>query len=235
MLSYRRFRFGNLADVSVLDTRQYRSRQPCGDGFKSNCSEASEASRNMLGAAQEQWLADGLRSSDATWQVLAQQVLFSQFDWRSYPWVPDTGHPAPNLDTWDGVSAARDRVMGMLGQARSRNAVVLSGDVHRGAALELRQDWRKPESACVGVEFLATSISSGGDGFAKMPNADALHANNPHLKFISDQRGYNRHIVTPQRWQADFRSVDRVRTAGGTVSTAKSFVVEAGKPGLVDA
>jgi alkaline phosphatase D len=235
MLSYRRFRFGSLADVAVLDTRQYRSLQPCGDGFKANCSEASEPGRSMLGAKQEQWLAEGLRDSEATWQVLAQQVLFSQFDWRSYPWVPDTGHPAPNLDAWDGTRAARDRVMDMLRHARSKNAVVLTGDVHRGAAFELKDDWQKPASACVGVEFLATSISSGGDGFAKMPNADALHANNPHLKFISDQRGYSRHVVTPQRWQADFRVVDQVRAQGGTVSTARSFVVEAGKPGLTDA
>jgi alkaline phosphatase D len=235
MLSFRRFRFGNLADVSVLDTRQYRSRQPCGDGFKSGCSEAIDASRTMLGARQEQWLAGGLGTSEATWQVLAQQVLFSQFDWRSYPWAPESGQPVPNLDSWDGVSAARDRVMDMLRQAHTRNAVVLTGDVHRGAALELKEDWQKPESACVGVEFLATSISSGGDGFAKMPNADVLHASNPHLKFISDQRGYGRHVVTPQRWQADFRIVDKVSTPGAVVSTAKSFVVEAGKPGLADA
>src|SRR5262249_28656401 len=156
----RRFQFGNLADVAVLDTRQYRSRQPCGDGFKA-CSEAADPSRSMLGARQEQWLAEGLRSSEATWQGLAQQGLFSAFDWRSYPWVADSGQPAANLDSWDGATAARDRVMGMLREARSRNAVVLTGDVHRGAALELRDDWRKPESACLGVEFLATSISSG--------------------------------------------------------------------------
>jgi alkaline phosphatase D len=34
MQAYRAFRFGNLADIAVLDTRQYRSPQPCGDGFK---------------------------------------------------------------------------------------------------------------------------------------------------------------------------------------------------------
>lgn len=234
LLAYRRFQFGNLASLSVLDTRQYRSRQACDDGFKA-CAEAADAGRTMLGAPQEQWLAQGLRSSTTTWQVLAQQVLFSQLDWRSHPWLPASDQPLMNMDAWDGASAARDRVMQSLKQANVRNAVVLTGDMHRGVALELKENWRNPESACVGVEFLATSISSGGDGVAIIENADALHANNPHLKFISDQRGYNRHTVTAERWQADYRVVDHISTPDAAVSTAKSYVTEPGRPGLVDA
>ena len=42
LLAYRHLPFGNLADLAVLDTRQYRSDQPCGDGFKANCAEAEE-------------------------------------------------------------------------------------------------------------------------------------------------------------------------------------------------
>ena len=35
--------FGDLAEFSVLDTRQYRSDQPCGDGNKPQCEDALEA------------------------------------------------------------------------------------------------------------------------------------------------------------------------------------------------
>jgi alkaline phosphatase D len=77
VLAYCHLSFGKLADVAVLDTRQYRSKQPCGDGIKANCTEADEPNRTMLGEAQEKWLGDLLRSSAGTWQVLAQQVLFS--------------------------------------------------------------------------------------------------------------------------------------------------------------
>jgi alkaline phosphatase D len=213
----------------VLDTRQYRSKQPCGDGFKAHCVEATEAARTMMGAQQEAWLADGLRERNSGWQVLAQQVLFAQFDWRSYPWIAPADAPVIDLDAWDGAAAARARMLRLWREAKVANPVVLTGDVHRGAALELKET---PEAACVGVEFLATSISSGGDGVPVMSNVDALQANNPHLKFISDQRGYHRHIVTPRQWQADFRVVERISTPDAPVSTAKSFAVEAGRPGL---
>jgi alkaline phosphatase D len=82
---------------------------------------------------------------------------------------------------------------------------------------------------------MATSISSGGDGSAKLENDDALLSDNPHLKFIGDERGYTRHVVTPKRWQADFRVVESVTTLGAPIATRKSFVVEAGHPGLSDA
>ena len=233
ILAYRRLPFGDLACISVLDTRQYRSRQACGDGIKA-CADAAEASRTMMGATQEQWLADGLRGDRATWQVLAQQVLFAQLDWRSYPWLPASDVPLMNMDAWDGVSAARDRIMRLLQDAKVQNPVVLTGDMHRGCAFELKQDWRNPSSACIGVEFLATSISSSGDGTAKMENADALYANNPHLKFISEQRGYSSHLVTSTRWLTDYRVVSQISTPGAPVTTARTFVTEAGKPGLAD-
>jgi alkaline phosphatase D len=113
--------------------------------------------------------------------------------------------------------------------------VILSGDAHMDLALEVKGDWRGAKSPCVGVEFLTTSISSGGDGSPSDKNADAIYADNPHLTFVGTQRGYTRHVVTPQRWQADLRAVERVSTPGAPVATAKSFVVEAGRPGLADA
>jgi len=239
VLAYRRFRVGSLMDVAVLDTRQYRSKQPCGDGIKANCTAADEPLRTMMGARQEAWFAEGLRTAQAagpaTWQVLAQQVLFARLDWRSYPWLAASDAPLVNLDAWDGASAARDRLLRTLHEAKVTNPVVLTGDMHRGVALDLHLDWREPSSPCVAVELLATSISSGGDGVAVMSNADTLRANNPHLKFISDQRGYHRHTVTRERWQADFRVVAQISQRDQPITTAKSFVVEAGKPGLVEA
>ena len=234
VLAYRRFPIGKLADIAVLDTRQYRSKQACGDGFKP-CAEAEAASRTMMGVRQEGWLTEAYRGEVAIWQVLAQQVLFAHFDWRPYPWVAPAEAPAVDLDAWDGASAARDRMMRLWREAKVINPVVLTGDVHKGAALELKDDWRDPGSRCAGVEFLATSISSGGDGEAVMSQADALHASNPHMKFISDQRGYHRHTVTAKEWRADFRAVARISTPGAPVATVKSFVVEAGKPGLSEA
>ena len=60
MRIYRRLQFGNLIDLSVLDTRQWRSDQPCGDGSRTNCAGRLAASQTMMGAEQEKWLFDNL-------------------------------------------------------------------------------------------------------------------------------------------------------------------------------
>ncbi|WP_031335931.1 alkaline phosphatase [Rhodopseudomonas sp. B29] len=227
VLAYRGFSFGTLADIAVLDTRQYRSRQACGDGFLTDCTEADAADRSMLGAAQEQWLAARLKDNRGIWQVLAQQVLFAPFDWRGIPWIKPADKPVRNMDSWDGASAARRRLMAMLADADVANPVVLTGDMHKACAFELMRG-----DAVAGVEFLSTSISSGGDGVAAPDYLPTLQANNPHLKFFSDQRGYTRHVVTPKLWQADFRALDSIATPGQAAKTVKTLVIEAGRPGL---
>jgi alkaline phosphatase D len=231
MLAYRGFRFGNLADVAVLDTRQYRSAQPCGDGFKV-CAEADDPARTMLGEQQERWLADRLRGEKGAWQVLAQQVLFSRLDFSPFEWVTSKAPGTHNLDAWDGASAARARVLGLLRDSRAANPVVLTGDAHYGMAFEVKEDWNDPGSRSAAVEFLAPSISSNGDGARTLPNTEAILQLNPHLRYLGNERGYVRHSVTPKLWQADYRVLERVTTPDAPVLTRTSFTVEAGKPGL---
>jgi alkaline phosphatase D len=114
------------------------------------------------------------------------------------------------MDAWDGARAARERVLNVFREKPGANPVVLTGDVHRSIALEIKDDWRDPRSRTLGVEFVSTSISSGGDGSAKLDNEDALRKDNPHLKFTGEERGYTLHTVTPKLWTADFRVVERV-------------------------
>lgn len=73
--------WGALAKFHVLDTRQYRTDQNCGDGNKEvPCGNWGNHEHTMLGTAQEKWLDDGLAASRARWQVLAQQVRIAPFD-----------------------------------------------------------------------------------------------------------------------------------------------------------
>ena len=74
MRIYRRLQFGNLIDLNVLDTRQWRSDQACGDGVTTNCAEALDPARTILGSEQETWLFDNLGRAKATWTVIGQQV-----------------------------------------------------------------------------------------------------------------------------------------------------------------
>ena len=131
--------------------------------------------------------------------------------------------------------AARDRLFAAIEEAKLANVVALCGDIHQNWAGELKKNFADEKSATLGVEFVATSISSVGDGFDINDTYQALLQQQPYVKFFNSQRGYVRHVVTPARWQADFQVLDKVSVPDGRMTTRKSFVVESGKSGLADA
>lgn len=228
LLLYRRLSFGDLVTFSVLDTRQYRTDQPCGDGFKARCPAALDEAATLTGPEQERWLLDGLGASTARWNVIAQQVVMAQL-----LRIGSGGQAQFNMDAWDGYVAARNRILGFLNHRRPSNPVVITGDVHSSWVADLKADFDEPRSATVGVEFVGTSISSAGDGADTTPMTEAILRANPHVHFTNSLRGYVRCAVTPTVWQADYRVVDRVSTPDAEVRTRASFVVEAGRPGVV--
>lgn len=50
-----------------------------------------------------------------------------------------------------------------MGDSAVRNAVVLTGDVHRHWAAEIKEKYGQPDSKGVGVELVTTSITSERD------------------------------------------------------------------------
>jgi alkaline phosphatase D len=221
---YRRFTFGDLAEFSVLDTRQYRSDQACGDGRDVNCEERLEPARTITGDEQERWLLDGLEASRSTWNVLAQQVFFAQRDFDPGP------EQSLSMDAWDGYKASRDRVLSGIVERGVRNPMVLTGDVHQHYAADLKVNFDEPESATIGSELVGTSISSGGDGTDQ--GIPEQLAENPHIKYHNRQRGYVRCQLTPSTWTADFKVVEYVTVPGAPIRTDATFLVEPGSPGL---
>ena len=105
------------------------------------------------------------------------------------------------------------------------NVVVLTGDEHQNfAGLHARRGPGRRRAA----EFVATSISSGGDGQDLRPGSDRILAGNPQLKFINDQRGYLTCEVGRDEWRTNFMVVDRVSTPGGTLSQAGDLAMTRG-------
>jgi alkaline phosphatase D len=113
--------------------------------------------------------------------------------------------------------------------------VTLTGDVHDNWAGDLKRRFDDEKSATLGVEFIATSISSDGDGTDSRRDIGKVRSLNPHIKFFNGQRGYVRHIVKRDRWQADFRVVDKVSEQRRPIATRKSLTTELKKPGVQDA
>lgn len=222
---YRQLNFGNLASFSMLDTRQYRSDQPCGDGSKSPCPESLDSKQTMMGSAQEQWLMRGLRQSRARWNVIAQQVMVAPADSAAGT------DQRFSMDQWNGYSAARQRLLEFLRDAKPSNPVVLTGDIHSNWVNDLKPEFYREDSPVVATEFVGTSISSGGDGSDVRPNTAMVLSENPHIKFFNGQRGYVRCTLSQDRWQTDYKVLAAVSRPDEPISTRASFVVENGKPG----
>ncbi len=225
MQLFRRLRFGSLMELHVLDTRQYRSDQPCGDGAKPVCDQARSPDQTMLGPEQERWLQGGLAASGARWNVVANQVLVSQIDRMR------EGQVVQSMDQWGGYRVERQRLLEFLGEVRSSNPVVITGDIHSNWAVDLKRNFDDPASEVVGAEFAGTSLSSGGDGGDGTEREAELRADNPHLHFFNGQRGYVRCSIGADRLTADYRVVPYVSQPGAPIDTRATFVVEDGRPG----
>ncbi|MFC0673656.1 alkaline phosphatase D family protein [Brachybacterium hainanense] len=227
---FRRLSWGDLATFHVLDTRQYRDLQACHDGGKTwwftDCAEQADPSRTILGERQEAWLLEGMTQSPATWQLLAQSVFFAKRD--------NAAGPTTTLssDGWDGYRADRDTLVRAWSERGIANPVVLTGDVHVHFANELKADFWEPDSPTVGVELVATSITSGGDGSDTVKGEETVYAENPHIKYIRGRRGYVLSEYSTTELRVDYKTVSAVTTPDAPVSIDRTFLVPAGEPGL---
>lgn len=221
MQLYRRFRYGTLAEFSMLDNRQYRSRQAGQDA-------RWDPARSYLGAAQETWLLDGLGASSATWQVIGNQAVIVDTDTKAGP------GESYSTDNWQGYAAARQRFFQGAVDRGVDNLVVITGDAHRNTAADMLLDFRDPASRTIGAEFLGTSVTSGGDGVDLDNSGRVRLAENPHIKFMNVQRGYQRVHLTPQQWQLDYLVLPYVTAPGAPISRRARAIVEAGRPGIAD-
>ncbi|MEY2401441.1 MAG: alkaline phosphatase [Ilumatobacteraceae bacterium] len=216
---YRDMHWGGLIDLALLDGRQYRTDQACGDvtlSVEPPCPEVLDPLRTMLGDDQETWLYQQLSAGTATWNVVGNQVVFADATLNG---------AVLNYDQWDGYPLQRTHILTYLHDASIPNVVVLTGDIHLAAIAQLRAGDRGTGRP-VGVEFITTSISSVGlisDQFT-----DVLKAY-PHLVDAElTHRGYVLHTVTHERWTAEYRMVTDVLNADSEVTTLGLYAVDAG-------
>ncbi|MBK3637315.1 alkaline phosphatase D family protein [Streptomyces sp. MBT97] len=223
---YRRLHWGRLAQLDVLDTRQYRSDQAYGDGWQFPGPESENPARTLTGAAQERWLIDGWHRSRARWNVVPQQVTFARRH-------NSTSVPSQvSMDSWDGYPASRNRILAGAQAAGIENLMVLTGDVHVHHGFDIKRDFADENSRTVGTEIVTSSVSSGGNGAEKPANWATFMAANPHLRFYNGLRGYATVSLGRDLARADFKTVPYVTRQGAPLTTAASFVTEVGDQGL---
>jgi alkaline phosphatase D len=224
---YRRVQWGTLARFHMLDTRQYRWQQ----APNNNCTEIRRTDRTLTGAAQEQWLLDGLAAGGSRWDLLGQQVFFAGRDVDGSTSTCDVSE-----DSWDGYQASRQRITQGWVDRQVRNPVVLTGDVHRPWANDVKLNYFDDAAPAVGIELVTTSVTSGGNPGSTDPTPGEV-AQNPHLNYVGNQRGYVRVTVATAQLTAEFVRVSSVTEPDPTKVTAsvsRRFVVQDGQPGLQD-
>ena len=226
---YRSFAFGDLAGFWILDTRMYRTPQPCDYTFPSTaaCPEMDLPDATMTGSRQQDWLLTGLETSAARWNAMAQQTVFAPYDYGA------GGQHRFNMDQWDGYRAQRSRLLAFLAEAAPSNPIILSGDWHSCFANDIKADFSDPASGTVATEYVGSSVSSA------CPWRELVSAHldqNPHVRYFNgDHRGYVLTTVTPQTWEVSFRAVSdplEPDTDKVSIEALQTFVTEDGKPGV---
>ncbi|MGB0167434.1 MAG: alkaline phosphatase D family protein, partial [Luteibaculum sp.] len=217
---YRKFSYGKLVDLYMLDTRLEGRDEQVAIGSP----DISSAERRLLGDEQFNWLRQEMLSSKAQWKVLAQQVMMAPLR---------IGGLSINTDQWDGYTFERDRLFAFWQKEKMENLVVLTGDIHSSWASDLPTKAYNPvkDTGSVGVEFVCTSVTSPG---MEIPVAEqALLLNNPHLKFSNlSKRGYMVLVIDSLRAQAEWYFSETVLEKNSRHQFGKAFYAEKGKPFL---
>jgi alkaline phosphatase D len=222
MQVYRRFEWGTLARIHVLDTRQYRTDQA------TTPAQADDPARTMTGAAQERWLTGGLTTGSQRWNIIANQTPVAQTDEVAGP------EQVLWMDPWDGYRVQRRRLMELMGTSQVANPLVVTGDRHWTMACDLKPDFNRAGSPVVASELVATSITSNGDEdqAAWHRRWDPVIRESPHWKYGDGRRGYLLCDVDRTRTLATQRVVNTVVSNAGVASQGEQFVVQAGRKGI---
>ena len=226
---YRRLRFGQLLELSMLDLRTYRSQQTTGTGV-------DDPIRTITGAAQMTWLKNGLTASTARWKLIGNPVMIARLDVGALPaWllgplgrllgIPENGGVI-NADQWDGYNADRNELVDHLRVNGTRNVVFLTGDIHTSWANELTTRSTGAASPAA-AEFVVPSVTSDNiDDFLRLPagnglsvlGASLIRSTNPHVRWTElDGHGYGVVEVTPEHCRMDWYHLsDRTSPTSGS-------------------
>ncbi|MFI2631504.1 alkaline phosphatase D family protein [Streptomyces collinus] len=241
--TYRRLRFGKLADLSLLDLRSFRSQQ-----VKVGNGEVDDPDRTLTGRAQLDWLKAGLTSSDTTWRLVGNSVMISPFAIGSLsadllkPLAKLLGLPqeglALNTDQWDGYTDDRREILAHLRTNAIRNTVFLTGDIHMAWANDVPVDaGTYPLSPSAATEFVVTSVTSDNlDDIVKVPEgtvsavaAPVIRAANRHVHWVdTDRHGFGVLDITAERAQMDFYVISDRAKRNATAKWSRSYRTRSG-------
>ncbi|MCH8180845.1 MAG: alkaline phosphatase D family protein [Proteobacteria bacterium] len=235
---YRNFQFGSFLDLFMIENRTYRSAHACGEGdigqryFPLGCTQYASTEQTLLGAKQHNWLVEGLTQSRATWKLMGNQTFFG----RLAVTFLGTQLAPLNVDAWDGFQAERRALTGALRDAKVRNFLVATGDLHTYMTSNIKHDYGNLNPLdfdnYVGAEFMTPSVTSSNLAEMLSAKADettkvligralaepAVRLNNPHIQFFdSSRQGYSTLELTDSYTEWVAYAVDKSISDGSAV------------------
>ena len=220
---YRTVKFGNTVDLIMLDERLAGRTYPV-DSVSQSEFEASD--RTMLGAKQLAWFKNELKTSDATWKVIGNQVIFSPCD------ISDLGFGSPvNLDAWDGYPYERSQISQFLDKEKIENVIITAGDTHSSWAFEVPSEDRKSSIAIeIGTPSITSANSDEYTPLEKVLQAEqVLSLKNPHLKYTDlKNHGYVILSLSEAETAAEWYYVDKLNAPSDKEVLGKRYVVKNG-------
>jgi alkaline phosphatase D len=226
---YGKISYGDLLQFLIMDTRQYRTLQPCGDKL-TDCPERYEPKNDILGPEQEAWLLSNLSAESPQWNILANSIFMLEYD----------HNPGYYMDGWDGYVHSRARLFQHLYDNKVPNPIVISGDIHAAWVTDLKYNpdfpleaFKRGDSLTIATEFIGTSVTSILSSGWINTYRRAL-PNNPHVKYFDERPGgYARCTVTPETFRAEYKLAQNVTDRLSPVKTVATFDVAAeGDPNL---
>jgi alkaline phosphatase D len=226
---YGKISYGELLQFLVLDVRQYRTLQPCGDRL-TDCPERYDSKNDILGPQQEAWLLSNLSVQSPRWNILANSIFMLEYD----------HDPGYYMDGWDGYVHSRKRLFEHLYNNRVPNPIVISGDIHAAWVTDLKYNpgfpleaFKRNDSVTIATEFIGTSVTSTLSSGWINTYRRAL-PKNPHVKYFDERPGgYAKCTVTPDNFRAEYKLAANVVDRFSPVKTVATFDVAAeGDPNL---
>ena len=204
---YRTQRHGRTLELTLLDERQYRDNQPCGDRIAVPCG-SWDRPRTLLGHRQRSFLEGRLSVSRAAWKVVGGQSLMM-------PYRVHDGQYA-RFDSWQGYPQEREHLLQHILRNGIEDVVFLAGDVHTFVAGDVLTGMGSGQP--VAPEFAAGSVTSANPaevnfrmpGGQLIPGNDAQPATPPDV--LAHYRGLN-------PW---FDQLDLERHGYGVVSASRT-------------
>jgi alkaline phosphatase D len=209
---YRNFKWGNLLNLIMLDTRFAGRDSSFGNIFPVGDANLNNPNRNMLGPVQLAWVKNQLSDTSVQWRIMGNQVMIAPLYLFGN---------VLNGDQWDGYPAERKRVFDYIMQQNIHDVVFVTGDIHSSWAADLPHPDSTynatTHSGSVATELLGTSITSTATGLNTVQAL--IQSSDPYYRYIETTlRGYLLFDVNKQRAQGDFIHIRNDANTSYTVS-----------------